>query len=98
MPVPTQAFKKWLKYNLNIRLSSDAAVTRIASEGITTFASLLNFDRKSIQYLPGTCKVSISAIEADDLNNVEAEPSVNGAKTSTISVCRLIVAVNAAKF
>ena len=42
--------------------------------------------------------MSISAIEADDLNNVEAEPSVNGAKTSTISVCRLIVAVNAAKF
>ena len=71
MPVPTQALKSWIKSNPNIRLSSDAAVTRIVSEGITTLASLLYFDRKSIQYLLGTCKVSISAIEADDLNNVE---------------------------
>ena len=65
MPVPNQAFKSWLKSNLNIRLSSDAAVTCIASESITTFASLLDFNKKSIQYLPGTFKVSISAIEAD---------------------------------
>ena len=56
MTVPTQALKIWLKSNPNIRLGSDAAVTRIASEGITTFASLLDFDKKSIQYLPKTCK------------------------------------------
>ena len=48
MPVTTQAFKSWIKYNTDIRLSSDDAVIRIASEGITTFASLLDFDRKSI--------------------------------------------------
>ena len=56
MPVPTQELKSWIKSNPNIRLSSDAAVTRIVSEGITTFASLLDFDKKSIQYLPKTCK------------------------------------------
>ena len=98
MTVPTQALKIWLKSNPNIRLGSDAAVTRIASEGITTFASLLDFDEKSIHYLSGTCKQSIPAIQADDLNNSEAEPSVNGENISTISVCCLIVAVNDAKF
>ena len=98
MPVPTQSFKSWMNSNQKIRLSSDAAVNFIVSEGITTFASIHDFDRKSIQYLPGTCKVSISAIEADDLNNDEAEPSVNGENISTISARHLIVAVNAAKF
>ena len=71
MPVPTQVFNSWLKSNLNIRLSSDAAVTCIASEGTITFASLLDFYRKIILYLLVTCKVSISDIEADDLRNVE---------------------------
>ena len=98
MTVPTQAFNSWLKSNPNIRLSSDAAVTRIASEGITTFASLLYFNRKSIQYLPGTCKVSISSIKADGLKNVEAEHYFDGANISKISVRRLIIEVNAAKF
>ena len=98
MPVPTQAFKSWIKSNPNIRLSPDAAVTCIASESITTFASLLDFNKKSIQYLPGTCKQSTLAIEDDDLNNVVAEPDVNRSKTSTISVRCLIVAVSAAKF
>ena len=42
--------------------------------------------------------MSIPAIEAADLNNVEAEPAVNGSKISTISVRRLVVAVNSAKF
>ena len=42
--------------------------------------------------------MSIPAIEDDALNNVEAEPAVNGANISTISVCRLVVAVNSAKF
>ena len=65
MPIPTQAFKSWLISNPRIRLSSDAAQTPITSESITNFASLLDFYRKSIQYLPGTFKVSISAIEAD---------------------------------
>ena len=50
MPNPTQAFTSWLKSNPNIRLSSDAAVIRITSEGITTFASILDFYEKIIQY------------------------------------------------
>ena len=97
MPVPTQAFKSWLKSTPNIRLSYDAAVTHIVNEGITAFASLLDFDKKSIQQLPGTCKDSIPAIEADSLNNFEAEPAVNGGNTITIYVRHLIVEVNAAK-
>ena len=87
-----------MKSNLNIRHSSDAAVTHIASEGITNFDSLFNLDRKSIQYHPGTCKVSISAIEADDLKNVEAESAVNRANISRIYVRRLIDAFEDAKF
>ena len=47
MPVTTQAFKSWIKYNTDIRLSSDDVVIRIASEGITTFASLLDFDLRA---------------------------------------------------
>ena len=42
--------------------------------------------------------MSIPAIEAADLNNVEAEPAVNGSNISTFSVRRLLVEVNYAKF
>ena len=98
MPIPTQAFKSWLKSNPNTRLSSDASVTHIASEGITTFVLLIDLDMKSIKYLPGTCKLSISAIEADDLKNVEAESAVNRANISRIYVRRLIDAFEDAKF
>ena len=42
--------------------------------------------------------MSISSIEDDGLNNVEAEPSVNGSNISTIYVRRFIVAVNVANF
>ena len=98
IPVPTQTFKSWLKSNPNIRLGSDAAVTSIASDGITTFASLLGFNQKSIQYLPETCKESIPAIESDAFKSVEAEPAVNGAKIITISVRQFIVSFNDSKF
>ena len=42
--------------------------------------------------------MSIPAIEDDALNNVEAEPAVNGSNISTFSVRRLLVEVNYAKF
>ena len=51
-----------------------------------------------ISELPVTFKESIPVIEADDLNNVVAEPAFNEANIRTIIVLRLIVAVNAAKF
>ena len=73
-------------------------MTHIESEGITTFVLLIDLDMKSIKYLPGTCKLSISAIEDVDLNNVKAKRDFNGANIRTISVHRLIVAVNTANF
>ena len=64
-PVVTASFKSWLKSNTNMKLSSDAAVTRITYEGITTYASLEDFDKKSIERLPSTCKELIPAILED---------------------------------
>ena len=89
------AFRNWLKAGTNIKLSSDAAVTRITHEGITNFDSLADFDKKSIERLPQICKEAIPAIEADGDNNVVAELAVNGANISSISVRRLITASNA---
>ena len=98
MPVVTAAFKAWLKASTNIKLSSDAAVTRITHEGITNFESLLDFDKKSLQLLPSICKEKVLAIPEDADNNVAAEPEVAGANISSISVQRLIVAANAASY
>ena len=97
MPVTTQAFKGWLKSSNNIKLSSDASVLRVTHEGITNFASLSDFDKKSIENLPSVCKNSIPAIEADPTNSITREASVAGENVSSISVSRLITAVNAAK-
>ena len=97
-PTATNAFRSWLKSGPNMKLSSDAAVTRILYEGITTFDSLNDFDEKSIQDLPGICKETIPAITADPANGIAAENEVPGANISSISVRRLIVAANAAKY
>ena len=98
MPVTSQSFKAWLKSANNIKLSSDAAVLRVTHEGITNFASLSDFDKKSIENLPGVCKNGIPAIEADPSNSIASETSVAGANVSLISVRRLITAVSAAKY
>ena len=55
----TVSFKNWLKGNTTMKLSSDAAVHRICKEGITTFDSLTDFDKKSLERLPSVCKESI---------------------------------------
>ena len=81
-----------------MKLSSDAAVLRILHEGINNFESLLDFDKKSIQALPATCKGGIAAIAEDVPNGIAAEAAVSGANISSISVRRLITAVNAAKY
>ena len=94
----TAAFRNWLTSNPNMKLSSDAAVLRITHEGITNYESLLDFDKKSIQKLPITCRSGIPAIIADDPNGIAAEAAVPGANINSISVCRLIVASNAAKY
>ena len=97
-PAVTNAFKNWLKGNLQMKLSSDAAVSRIIAEGVTSFQTLLDFDTKSIQALPGICKEDIPAIAEDQANGIAAEAAVNGANISSISVRRLITAVQAAKY
>ena len=94
----TAAFKNWLKSSTNIKLSSDAAVTRVTHEGITNFESLLDFDKKSLQLLPSICKETVLAIQADPANNVSAEPQVAGANISAISVQRLIIASYAVSY
>lgn len=52
MVVVNNTFKNWLKAGTNMKLSSDASVTRITHEGITNFDSLADFDKKSIKCLP----------------------------------------------
>ena len=58
----------------------------------------MGFDTKSIQGLPAICIKTIPAIAADNANNIAAEPEVSGANISSISVRRLIVAVEASKY
>ena len=97
-PVVTASFKSWLKSNTNMKLSSDAAVTRITYEGITTYASLEDFDTKSIERLPAICKERIPEIVEDLAAGIAAAPAIMGANISSISVRRLIVAANAATY
>ena len=97
-PATTPAFSNWLKSNPNMKLSSDAAVRHILYEGVTAFTNLLEFDYKAIQALPAICKEDIPAIMAYAANGIVAEPQVNGANISSISVRRLRVAVDAAKY
>ena len=97
-PVVSTNFKAWLKSSSNIKLSSDAAVTRLTYEGITKFSSLVNFDKKSIEALPAICKSYIPAIVEDRTNGVDVEPEIPGANIDSISVRRLIVTYNASKY
>ena len=81
-----------------MKLSSNAAVLRLTKEGITNFESLTDFDKKSMERLPATCKETIAQIARDRANNIPAENEVPGANISSISVRRLIVAMNAAEY
>ena len=98
MVATTASFRAWLKGGLHMKLSSDAAVTRITHEGITDFDSLVDFDDAAIKNLPRICKENIPAIAEDQANNIAAEAAVNGANISSISVQRLMVAANAARY
>ena len=97
-PASSAAFRDWLKGNTGMKLSSDAAVQRILHEGINNYASLTDFDKKSIQALPAICREAITAVVADVPNGIAAEAAVPGANVSSISVRRLITAVNASKY
>ena len=79
-----------------MNLSWDASVLRLTHEHITYFSSLSDFDKKSIDDLPSICKNSVPDIEADATNKVTDEDSVARAHISSISVVRIITAINAA--
>ena len=97
MPVTTQAFKGWLKSVNNMKLSLDDSVLRLTDEGVNNSVSLSDFDKKSNQDFPNIYNKRIPVIDADASNDVEAEAAISGANTSSISVSRFIVAVNASK-
>ena len=94
-PVVLASYRSWIKSVSNIKLSSDAAVTRITHEGVTNFSSLEDVDKNSIKSLASTCK---EKIPADLANGIQEEIEINGANVSSISIRRLIVASDAAKF
>ena len=98
MPVTNQSFKRWSKPSRNIKLSSDASVLRLTHEGITNLASLSKFDKKSIQCFPKIYKNIMPAIDVDASNNIRAKDAVAGASMSSISVSRIVAALNAAKY
>ena len=97
-PATNAAFRNWLKSNNNMKLYVASAVTRITYEGVTSYNSLLDFGKASRESLPKACRQTIPTIEEDDANGIEAEPEIQGANISTISVRRLIVAMQAAHY
>ena len=79
-----------------MKLSSDYLVLRLAHGGITNFTSLSDFYKKGIENFISVCKKRIPDVKADASNSIVAEHSVSGASISSVSVNRLITAVNAA--
>ena len=98
MAQPTPEFEAWLKASDNMKLSANRSVLRLVAEGITDFESLVDFDKKSIEYLLKTVKETIPRIAADNDAGIEAQAAIPGVVLSTISVRRLITAVNAAEY
>jgi len=97
-PVTNGQFRSWLKGSNNMKMSSDASVVRVTYEGITNYLSLLDFDRDSIESLSKACSRPIAAIAEDLPSLIAAEPQVPAANISTISIRRLVIAVQAAKY
>jgi hypothetical protein len=98
-PNTTAAFRLYLKSSTNVKLNTDAAVNRILYEGVTSFASLRDFDADSIKTLSRNCRETIPAVQADaaaGIANDEAE--VPGTVISTQSIVRLTVVCNAVKY
>jgi len=97
-PATSASFRSWLKQSTNIKLLSDAAVTRITYEGITDYESLSDFDKDIIDSLPRSCSRALIAVVEDLPNGIAAEPAVVEGNISTISVHRLVVAANAVRY
>ena len=80
-----------------MKLSSDSSLFHLTHESFANFASLPNFDKKSIHHLPKIFKNSIPAIDADASNKIGAEAAFAGVNMSSISARRLITAANSDK-
>ena len=73
-------------------------MTRVSYEGIKSYVYLADFDKTSIKYLPWTWKETTPAT-VEDLNAIiAAKIEIYGANVGLISIRRIIVAVNAAKY
>ena len=70
MVTTSATFRSWLKASTNMKLSSDASVLRVTHEGITSYDTLVDFDKSAIKNLSRVCKGSIDTISADMANNV----------------------------
>ena len=79
-----------------MKLIPETSVLRLTHEGITNFASLSDFYKKSIDNFPSVYKNSVPDVEACSRKSITAEASVAGANISSISF-KLITYVNAAK-
>jgi hypothetical protein len=98
-PAVTPQFRLYLKSASNMKLNTNASVTRILYEGITSFISLGDFDADSIKTMARNCRETIPAIAADvDAGILVDEPEVAGTVISTQSMVRLTVACNATKY
>ena len=97
-PTVTVLFKSWLKDNVNMKLSSDAAVTRVTYEGVTTIDSLTDYDNTSVRHLARTCKTTIISITEDITAGITAGAEVPGANIGTISVRHFIIVMKAARY
>ena len=59
MVTTSATFRSLLKSSTNMKLSSDASVLRVTHESITSYDTLVDFDKSAIKNLPRVCKGSI---------------------------------------
>ena len=52
MMTTSATFRSWIKASTNMKLSSDASVLRVTHEGITSYDTLVDFDKVAIKNLP----------------------------------------------
>ena len=56
MGTTSATFRSWLKASTNMKLNSDALVLRVTHEGITSYDTLVDFDKAAIKNLPRVCR------------------------------------------
>ena len=92
------SFQQYLRQSTNIGMTNPTLVRRIAHEGLTSFQSLLDFDKKSIEALQKACKDTVPEIEADIENGVAGQAEITGVSIPSKCILRLIEACYAAHY